>query len=869
MKKGTSVILSSVMLASAPLSVIVHADSAVDAVIAGQNRYETSVKVSQKAFKSSDYVIIASGDNFPDALSGGVLSGYLKAPILLSSRNSLSDSVKSEIQRLSPKKIYILGGENSISHSIESDLQKKYSVSRISGKDRYETSRHIALELQKLGIGENYAIASGNNFADALSASPAMAKNKMPLVLVNPNKSLNEDSSKIKYVFGGKNSISFDVPNAKRIAGKDRYETAVKVSEEFGKDKKSFILASGEKYQDALSAAALSVITDSPILLTERNRLPESLSTFIGKNNFKFTVVGGKNSVNPSIIGKSDHASDSSTSSSSSSSGGSSSHRGSSTKVLSLSEKKANLIKELDKFETEFKNLTEKDVVFEGSADQTFDGAKKSVIANVEDYKKRVNDPKTDEAKFNDIVKELSNKNVFLGKNYILTPFTVKNTDSLNLVSENAVVSSPANGNPELKPSISKDTPRFSRVKHDKDGKYRFRIETSHKGYVLNTEENKKTSSKLLHFNYVTKLGYNTLKRSESDKSKDGMEEKIKALKVNDTDISKKADVDVVTNPTPRYGRNSLIEKNEINNADIKVTPVAAGYDVEISNLPKDTLIIKPVFLDRLPLNNTLEYGDMIFVDQAQLYGEKLYLTEKDLNAIAENYKDEVAIENNEAGDTVDSVIEKIKTSIKNMKDNLAKNIYPSEMDAPHGIIGSYNLILKPYTVEAPDGSAASLLTPGAISSKSSPDSSTPRFARIKANSDGEYVFKISSVHKGYVLNNAENKLNHDRLLGFTYVTKDNYNSEKIKEKKVYDTVLDDSHKNIDTVTSPTPRYPRANLVSASDIKIVDNNGQYTVTIKNLPENTLIIKPVFKGKLPGGSALEYGDMIFIDQDTAK
>lgn len=42
--------------------------------IQGKDRYETSVQVSKKSFTSSQYAVIASGENFPDALSGGGLS---------------------------------------------------------------------------------------------------------------------------------------------------------------------------------------------------------------------------------------------------------------------------------------------------------------------------------------------------------------------------------------------------------------------------------------------------------------------------------------------------------------------------------------------------------------------------------------------------------------------------------------------------------------------------------------------------------------------------------------------------------------------------------------------------------------------------
>lgn len=61
---------------------------------------------------------------------------------------------------------------------------------------------------------------------------------------------------------------------SERIYGKDRYETAVKISQkgwDMGTD--CVILSSGEGYADALCAAPLANINDAPILLTRKNTL--------------------------------------------------------------------------------------------------------------------------------------------------------------------------------------------------------------------------------------------------------------------------------------------------------------------------------------------------------------------------------------------------------------------------------------------------------------------------------------------------------------------------------------------------------------------------------------------------------------------
>lgn len=51
--------------------------------ISGSNRYETAINVSKNNFIKADYVIIASGENYPDAIMGGALSTQTQSPILL------------------------------------------------------------------------------------------------------------------------------------------------------------------------------------------------------------------------------------------------------------------------------------------------------------------------------------------------------------------------------------------------------------------------------------------------------------------------------------------------------------------------------------------------------------------------------------------------------------------------------------------------------------------------------------------------------------------------------------------------------------------------------------------------------------------
>lgn len=258
----------------------------------GEDRYETSVNISKKNINNANMIILASGENFADALCASPLSIQEKAPILLTKPNRLPLSVKKEIDRLTPKKIIIFGGPSSINEDIKKELEKSYSVERISGSDRYKTSLK-AYEFKKSlnPKSTKIGLASGTNFADALVAAPFIA-DKGSIILANKN-----DNSKVKadYIFGGENTLP-GYKGITRFAGKDRFETALKIAKEF--KGKNIILSDGMNYPDALSASILSAINKAPIILTNKKEIPATVKDYLkNKKKENIITVGGKNSV--------------------------------------------------------------------------------------------------------------------------------------------------------------------------------------------------------------------------------------------------------------------------------------------------------------------------------------------------------------------------------------------------------------------------------------------------------------------------------------------------------------------------------------------------------------------------------------------
>jgi cell wall-associated NlpC family hydrolase len=268
--------------------------------LSGVDRYETSVKISQRGWSSANTVVIAVGSNFPDALAGAPLASKYNAPILLVAKDGIPYTVKKELDRLNAKNAYILGGTSVISKNIESQLKNLGITStRIAGEDRYETAAKIA----KLVGGSKAVVTYGGDFPDSLAIAPMAASNNMPILLTekryvpeNTKQALKNYSSSI--LVGGtgvvSDSVKGQLPNAKRISGRDRYETATKVAETYYSSSNKTMIATGESFADALTGSVLAAKTSSPVMLVQSDNVPSSVQNTIEKMDINhFTIIGG------------------------------------------------------------------------------------------------------------------------------------------------------------------------------------------------------------------------------------------------------------------------------------------------------------------------------------------------------------------------------------------------------------------------------------------------------------------------------------------------------------------------------------------------------------------------------------------------
>ena len=268
----------------------------------GDNRFETAVKVSQEGWENgSDYVILVNGNSISDGVTATPLATTYDAPILLVNEDNIPESTKNEIERLNPKNIVLIGGNAVISDNVEDQLNdlNSYEVSRIQGKNRFETSLEIAKKINEDHDVNTIFIANGyKGESDALTIAAKAGQDKQPIILSEKTEIPEDTYEWLKgedltnaYFIGGEDNLTTDVIHRmaditkpapgesvykNRIYGENRYETNAKVMERFYKDQNlnSVLVSKGDILVDALTAGPLAAKFNSPILLTNTDSLP-------------------------------------------------------------------------------------------------------------------------------------------------------------------------------------------------------------------------------------------------------------------------------------------------------------------------------------------------------------------------------------------------------------------------------------------------------------------------------------------------------------------------------------------------------------------------------------------------------------------
>lgn len=193
------------------------------------------------------------------------------------------------------------------------------SEQRLYGIDRYETAAKIAQEGWK-GTSEYAVLSAGmdENLVDALAAAP-LAKLKNAPILLTEGDVLNKYAEielerlgvKTVYVTTGDKVITKKVLDRLAelnvivvpLGGSDRYETALNIAKEMGSFDK-FVVATAWNNADALSVASIAAAKGMPIILSDVNKIPDSVMSYIDsvKGNVAQTyVLGGTGALTDNV----------------------------------------------------------------------------------------------------------------------------------------------------------------------------------------------------------------------------------------------------------------------------------------------------------------------------------------------------------------------------------------------------------------------------------------------------------------------------------------------------------------------------------------------------------------------------------------
>lgn len=323
---GSSPGLTSVSAVSAATAAVTAATTTLTTGrLAGPNAYDTAVEVSKAEFAPGvARLYVATGAGYHDALSAAPAAARFNSPVLLTQPGSIPAVVQAEVTRLQPVQIVVAGGPLAVSDAVLAQLKTlapSATVSRVFGANAYNTSQAIATDAFGTGASDVY-IATGLDFPDALTAAPAAAHFKGPILLV-PGTSGTLDSvtsalltslgTTTVRIAGGPLAVSTGIENAlkakagvttvKRNGGANMYGTAAAINQDaFTTSRSTAYLAVGTNFPDALVGAALAGSKDVPLYLTPSTCVDTAaLADFKRLGTTKVWLLGGPLALSDSV----------------------------------------------------------------------------------------------------------------------------------------------------------------------------------------------------------------------------------------------------------------------------------------------------------------------------------------------------------------------------------------------------------------------------------------------------------------------------------------------------------------------------------------------------------------------------------------
>jgi putative cell wall-binding protein len=190
------------------------------------------------------------------------------------------------------------------------------TVVRHAGPNRYATAATIATTAFAPGVDTVY-VASGQDFADALSGGARAGADGFPVVLT-PSAGLHAATrdalTHLKprriVVLGGTIAVSGTVLDdlrayasvVERVEGKDRYHVSAAIARTYPEGPKRVFVVSGQTFPDALGASAQAGAQGVPLVLTRSTDLPAVVASELARlRPQEIVVVGGNLAVSAGV----------------------------------------------------------------------------------------------------------------------------------------------------------------------------------------------------------------------------------------------------------------------------------------------------------------------------------------------------------------------------------------------------------------------------------------------------------------------------------------------------------------------------------------------------------------------------------------
>jgi putative cell wall-binding protein len=160
--------------------------------LGGADRYATAAQVMGAVTATGHTALLATGENFPDAIGGGALSYAKGMPLAITQSNVLTPSTLAALQSAGTTSVLVLGGTVAISQGVVDSLAANgiTLAQRFAGADRAETSSLLAgYEISSQGFSATAVnVASGyvsGGGVDALGGAALSGQENRPTLITD------------------------------------------------------------------------------------------------------------------------------------------------------------------------------------------------------------------------------------------------------------------------------------------------------------------------------------------------------------------------------------------------------------------------------------------------------------------------------------------------------------------------------------------------------------------------------------------------------------------------------------------------------------------------------------------------------------